>query len=257
MEGVDSHMQDVVGEVILPVAKLCRQHGKGIIFRNKNIYWNGTCYLPFLKHVLVDGQYHDVFVPGLEETNCRTQELSLAGRIGLWQAGRLDAWSCRMTTDNANWDRMWEYGGQQVPSPHLPHLVSQAALGADLCFNDIIQGTFSDEMYQQLTPFYVMLEKGNLHIPAKEELRSYSDVAIGMQSPPSSAYIEHGINTHGYRYPAHTHPQRVFDRLDCYWGARPWRTMMPGDTCTGWNADSAISCRPFPSAWSPLCLPTP
>ncbi len=221
MEGVDSQMQEVMEQLILPVAELCRQHGKKIIFRNKNIYWNGACYIPFLKDVLLGGQYRDVFVPGLEETNCRTQELSLAGRIGLWQAGRFDAWSCRVVTDNANWDRMWEYGGQQVPTHHLRDLMSQAALGAGVFFNDVHQGPFSARVFQQLTPFYDMLEEGILRIPAREELLSLSDVAIGMRSPPAPDYIQHGINGHAYQYPARTHPEMVFDRLDCYWGGAP------------------------------------
>ena len=42
-----------------------------------------------------------------------------------------------MVTDNANWDRMFEYGGQQVPTHHLRHLVSRAALGATVFFNDV------------------------------------------------------------------------------------------------------------------------
>ncbi|MHB8902156.1 MAG: outer membrane protein assembly factor BamB family protein, partial [Thermoguttaceae bacterium] len=221
MEGVDSAMQEVMVQIILPVAELCRQHGKKIIFRNKNIYWNGTCYVPFLKEVLLTGRYRDVFVPGLEETNCRTQELSLAGRIGLWQAGMFDAWLCRVVTDNANWDRMWEYAGQQVPTHHLRDLVSQAALGADFFFNDVHQGPFSDAVSKKLTPFYDMLEKGIVHIPGREELLSLSDVAIGMQSPPASDYIQHGINGHNYEYPAPPHPAMVFDRLDCYWGGAP------------------------------------
>jgi hypothetical protein len=66
-----------------------------------------------------------------------------------------------------------------------------------------------------------MLEKGILHIPTREELLSLNDVAIGMQSPPSPEYIKHGINGHNYQYPAHTPPEMVFDRLDCFWGGAP------------------------------------
>lgn len=221
MEGVDANMQEVVEQMILPVAELCRRHGKKIVFRNKSIYWSGTCHVPFLKKVLLGGVYRDVFVPALEETNCRTQELSLAGRIGLWQTGHFDAWACRTVTDNANWDRMWEYAGQQVPTHHLRNLASAAALGAHLFFNDIHQGPFSARVYARLVPFYDMIEKGILHIPARNELLSMGDVAIGMMSPPSEEFIRHGINGHGYRFPATPAPDMVFDRLDCYWGGAP------------------------------------
>jgi len=48
MEGVDDHMAEVVRDIMLPLANLCRAHGgKKIIIRNKNIFWSGTCYVPF------------------------------------------------------------------------------------------------------------------------------------------------------------------------------------------------------------------
>lgn len=221
MEGVDDHMQEIVEQILLPVARLCRQHGKKIIFRNKNIFWNGTSYVPYWRRVLLDSGFEDVFVPALEETNCRTAELSLAGRVGLWMTGSFNQWSCRMVTDNANFDRMWEWAGQQVVSHHLRHLVSRASLGADVFFNSIHQGPFSDELYAQLVPFYDMLEKGIIHIPDKDELLSVPDVCLGMKSPPSEQYIRHGINGHLYRYPVDSQPQMVLDRLDCYWAAAP------------------------------------
>ena len=226
MEGVDDHMQAIVEEILLPVADLCRQHGKKIIFRNKNIFWNGTSYVPYWRRVLLDSGFEDVFIPALEETNCRTAELSLAGRLGLWLTGSFNQWSCRIVTDNANFDRMWEWAGQQVLNHHLRHLVSRASLGSDVFFNSIHQGPFSGELYEQLVPFYDMLEKGIIHIPDKDELLSVPDVCLGMKSPPSDAFIRHGVNGHQYRYPVDSHPQMVFDRLDCYWAAAP---LLPHD----------------------------
>jgi len=221
MEGVDDHMQEVVEQILLPVARLCRQHGKKIIFRNKNIFWNGTSYVPYWRRVLLDSGFEDVFIPALEETNCRTAELSLSGRVGLWLTGSFNQWSCRMVTDNANFDRMWEWAGHQVLSHHLRHLVSRASLGSDVFFNSIHQGPFTGELYTQLTPFYDMLEKGIIHIPERDELLSVPDICLGMKSPPSEQYIRHGVNGHNYRYPADSHPQMVFDRLDCYWAGAP------------------------------------
>jgi outer membrane protein assembly factor BamB len=221
MEGVDDHMQEVVEKILLPVAQLCRQHGKKIIFRNKNIFWNGTSYVPYWRRVLLDSGFEDVFIPALEETNCRTAELSLAGRVGLWLSGSFNQWSCRMVTDNANFDRMWEWAGHQVINHHLRHLASRASLGADVFFNSIHQGPFSNALYKQLIPFYDMLEKGIIRIPQKDELLSVPDVCIGMKSPPSEDYIRHGVNGHDYRYPEDTQPQMVFDRLDCYWAGSP------------------------------------
>ena len=66
-----------------------------------------------------------------------------------------------------------------------------------------------------------MLEKGIIHIPDKDELLSVPDVCLGMKSPPADAFIRHGVNGHRYRYPVDSHPQMVFDRLDCYWAGTP------------------------------------
>ena len=87
MEGMDTHTQDVVNQILTPVADLCLANNKLIIFRNKNVFWNGSCYTPFWSNLLLNNKYKSVFVPGMEETNCRTQELSIGGRVGLWQTG--------------------------------------------------------------------------------------------------------------------------------------------------------------------------
>ena len=222
MGGVEEHMQEVVEKILLPLAELCHQRKKHIVFRNKNIFWNGTCYVPFWRKMLLNEQYQDVFIPALEETNCRTQELSLSGRVGLWQTGSFNRWSCHVVTDNANSDRMWEYAGQQVFSHHFRQLVSTAALGADVFYNSLSMGPLSG----QLTPFFDMLEKGIIHIPLRQELLSLSEVSLGMTSPPSAEFIEHGQNGNAYTYARDEQPQMVFDRMDGYWAGAP---LLPHD----------------------------
>jgi hypothetical protein len=243
MEGTSEHTQAVVEKIMFPLAELCRQHGKIIFFRNKNIFWNGTCYLPFWSKVLLNERYKDVFVPGLEETNCRTQELSLAGRVGLWQAGYFTHWACRTVTDDANFNRMFEWGGQQLLTHHLRNLVATAALGADMYLSDIHAGvrgvgryvmdgqdplagrgtptggtTRTGDLYDQLVPFYELIEKGILQIPTPDRLLSGSDLALVLQTPPSAAYLQHGTNGHRFSFPQDQDPEMVFSRMDTYWG---------------------------------------
>lgn len=218
MEGIDQQTQEIVEKILLPLAEMCREHGKIIFFRNKNIFWTGTCYLSFWNKVLLNDKFKDVFIPGLEETNCRTQELSLAGRIGLWQADCFTHWACRTVTDNANFDRMFEWGGQQIMTHHLRNLVSTAAMGADMFFCDIHLGKRSDAMFGQLVPFYDMLEKGILQIPFQDALLSRSDFALVMKTPPSDVYLQHGMNGHRYSFFQDQDPAMVFNRLDTYWG---------------------------------------
>ena len=225
-EKLDDREQEVVESVLLTLAEQCRQNGnKKILLRTKNIFWNGNIYHPFFKKVLLNKRYSDLFVPSLEETNSRTQELSLAGRIGLWQSGVFDHWASRAETDNACFNRSWEWSSQQVFSHHIRNLVSCASLGSDVYFNAIHQGPFSTALEAQIRPFYDMLEKGVVHIPQRSELISLSEVALGMHSPPSEGFLSHGTNGTRYIHPE-DQPPFVFDRLDWYWGGAP---MAPHD----------------------------
>jgi hypothetical protein len=226
MEGISPNMQDVVNQIILPLADLCKTHKKLMVFRNKNIFWNGTCYMPFWRNVLLNDKYKDVIIPGLEETNCRSHELSLMGRIGLWKTHSFDHWMGRMTTDNANFDRMFEWGAQEIFSHHFRNLVANASSGSDFFYNSFQKTITTNQnnepitmsLTDQLIPFYKMIEKGIIHIPTRDELLSISDLAIGMKSPPAKNYISSGTNGHKYWYPTATKNELVFDRLDAYWG---------------------------------------
>ncbi len=216
MEHVDADMQEVVGKILFPLAEKCAEAGKKIFLNSKNVFWNGSCYLDFWKTVLLDSGYDDVFVPNLEETNCRTQELSLAGREGLWLTGSFDNWAMRIVDDNACFDRMWEWSSQAVISHFLRQLVLQASLGAGYLSIDL-----APWLSGQLLPFYEMLEKGIIVIPERNELLSVSDLCLGMRSPPSKEYITHGTNGHQYSFTEDNTRPSVFDRLDCYWAAAP------------------------------------
>lgn len=220
-EKLDDREQEVVEKVLLTLAEQCRQYGnKKILMRTKNIFWNGNVYHPFWEKVILNGRYSDLFIPCLEETNSRTQELSLAGRLGLWQSGVFDHWACRAETDNACFNRSWEWSSQQVFSHHIRNLVSCASLGSDVYFNAIHQGPFSPALELQILPFYDMLEKGVVHIPQRTELVSLSELALGMYSPPSKGFLSHGTNGTRYIHPE-DQPPFVFDRLDWYWGGAP------------------------------------
>jgi len=218
---VNEEMQQVVDNIIVPLAELCRSHGnKRIVFRGKNIFYNGTVYLPYWRNMLMNPKLRDLFVPALEETNSRTPELSLSGRIGLWLTGNFTRWACRVVTDDACWDRMWEWSSQQVMSNHVRHLIANAALGAEVFYISVNQGPFGTELRKQFEPFYEMLDKGIIRIPAQQDLLSVSNVALAMKSPPAAAFMERGTNNK-YTYPEDDHSPMVFDRLDGYWGAAP------------------------------------
>ena len=216
MERTDEDMAYAVRAHILPIAELCRQHGTAkIVLRNKNIFWNGSCYLKLWSDLLLKGDYRDIFVPSMEETNGRTQALSLSGRMGLWLTYAFDRLSGRAVTDNANFSRFWEWGAQQTQSHLLRSMALRASLGADMFLVNIYQGDQRD-----MIPFYRMIEKGVIAIPRREELLSVADVCLGMKSP-SPAFLKHGKNGHAMNLYEPGGTPAVFDRMDCFWGAAP------------------------------------
>ena len=216
MERTDEAMQYAVQTHIIPIAKLCRRHGTAkIVLRNKNIFWNASCYLDLWRTTLLGGEYHDIFVPSMEETNGRTQAISLSGRMGLWLCGFFDHLSARAVTDNANFSRFWEWSSQQTLSHLLRSLALRASLGADTFLVNIYQGNARD-----LAPIYRMLDVGAIAVPDRQDLLSVADVCLGMKRP-SPRFLEHGKNGHGIsRYQSEQAPA-VFDRMDCYWGGAP------------------------------------
>lgn len=216
MERTDKEMEYAVRTHILPIAELCRKHGTAkIILRNKNIFWNGSCYLGLWRDLLLKGKYKDIFVPSMEETNGRTQAISLSGRMGLWLTGVFDQVSGRAVTDNANFSRFWEWGAQQKQSHLVRSMALRASLGADMFLVNIYQGDQRD-----MIPFYRMIEKGVIAIPRREELLSVADVCLGMKAP-SAYFLKHGKNGHEINQYEPGGGPAVFDRMDCYWGGAP------------------------------------
>ena len=216
MERTDEAMEYAVRTHIVPIAELCRKQGTAkIILRNKNIFWNASCYLDLWRELLLGREYRNVFVPSMEETNGRTQAVSLSGRMGLWLNGHFDHISARAVTDNANFSRFWEWSSQQRLSHLLRSLALRSSLGADIFLVNIYQGD-----PRELAPFYRMLEKGVIAIPERKDLLSVADVCLGMKTP-SASFLKHGKNGHNINQYQPGKPCTVFDRMDCYWGGAP------------------------------------
>ncbi len=216
LEHADADMEYAVRTHLYPLAELCRKQGVAkIVLRNKNIFWNASCYKGFWRGFLLGGEYKDIFVPSMEETNGRSQAISLSGRQGLWLTGVFDQLSARAVTDNANFGRFWEWGAQQKQTHLIRSLALRASLGADLFLVNIHQGDRRD-----MSPFYKMIDKGIIAIPEREELLSVSEVCLGMQQP-SESFLEQGKNGHGASLYQSGQPPAVFDRLDTYWAGAP------------------------------------
>jgi hypothetical protein len=213
---VSTDMDYAIRSHIIPVIELCKKHGTAkVVLRNKGGFWNANCYLDLWREILIGGKYKDVIIPSMEETNGRNQAVTLSARMGLWLSGNFDRVAARAVTDNANFSRFWEWGGQQKQSHLIRSMVLGASLGSDMFLVNIYQGDERD-----MTPFYRMIEKGVIAIPDREELLSLSDFCLGMNKPAES-YVESGNNGHDISTYKPDRPPALFDRLDCFWGGAP------------------------------------
>lgn len=216
LESTDETMAKAVQEQLLPLAKeFYKQGNRKILLRNKNIFWNGPVHLDFWKEAFTQTEYREVFVPSMEETNSRTQGLSLAGRTGLLLTGKVNHMSGRAVTDNVNWNRSWEYG----QTGHLSHMLRALALskvyGADWLHINI----YSDNK-TELLPLFLLVNKGALPCPKPEDILSVSDVTVGVTTTDAE-FMHHGTNGHQMTEYQLGDDTYVFDMLDCYWGGAP------------------------------------
>ncbi len=206
---------------ILPLAKLCSQYGnKKIILNQKYVDWNGNFYVTW-KELLEDRRYSNIFVPCMEETNSRTQQLSLGGRVGLWLTGYFDQWAERAVMDNLSFNRLWEWCQTMLLSHQIRSLSLRRTLGADV-FEVHFHRQYWDAPVVQMHTFYKMLEKGILAFPQnKTDILSVSSLCLGIREP-SEAFMREGRSAHDDINKFSPDSQTfVFDHLAELWGGSP------------------------------------
>jgi lambda-carrageenase len=213
LEQTNNAMKYAIDTHIKGLAEHCLTYDKKIYIRAKNIFWTGGMYHNTWQSVLGDPKYKSVIIPGLEETNCRTQSLSLYARMGLRTVGRIGDFGARPVTDNANFVRTFEWCQLQ----HMSHQLRAGAIARVLGANTFVQSTHTG-MELELKPLYEMIGKGILPMVDPENIISIPDVAIGMKLPLNTEYLDAGENGHSITGYSANEPTKVFDRLDCYWG---------------------------------------
>ncbi|MEI7533234.1 MAG: hypothetical protein WCK57_02615 [Verrucomicrobiae bacterium] len=212
---------------IAPILDACLKHGRAImVLREKNAWWAAQAASPDLSRILFSGKYHSVLVPGVEDSNSRSQDLNLASRVGLWLDGEVDRWSCRICADFFCFNRAWEWEYPMTGHPHLRNYTAHASLGASVFMlqsgeRDNDSGEFTRVGIEGAAPFLNMLGKGIITPPLREQLKSISPVVINVMKP-TDRFLFTTYNGHNFqRYsPADLLPN-AFSRLDCYWGMAP------------------------------------
>ena len=165
----DPRVQLYVKEYLPRLAKAIRKNNRAkLYFRYKNMFWAATSHLPLWKEMFYSGKYNDILVPASEDTSNRTQDLNLAGRIGMRNGGYVNDFAMRLIDDNPTSWRPLSPGGQNSVSPYLRQGVMMAAYGARYG----IVSTSSFVEAPGLNILFAMMKSGVLPIVEKDAILS-------------------------------------------------------------------------------------
>ncbi|WP_162030857.1 MULTISPECIES: PQQ-binding-like beta-propeller repeat protein [unclassified Lentimonas] len=228
MEHCDADFEWVVDHMFEPFAEYCSSRNANIYLRCKNISWTGNVYQKSFKpgadkpmwDIFLSGKYADVFVPSMEETTDKTMEISLAGRMGLWSSGAVNAWGTRAVRDNPSYDRSRQHCNQMLPNHFLTNLVFHLSNGAQYLNNFAV-----DQEYMSI--LWELIASGALYVPHRDEMLSINPVHLSMTTPHPRYLHEAHESKWNTCYDAAeeaAHPM-VFSRMNATWmGAQttPW-----------------------------------
>ncbi|WP_139957436.1 hypothetical protein [Flavicella sediminum] len=165
----DPRVIHFVKEYVPRLAMAIRVNNKAkLYFRYKNTFWGLTNKLPLWQELFFSKKYNDFLVPASEDTSNRTQDVNLAGRIGMFAADYVDDFAMRLVDDNPTSWRPLTPGGQRSISPYLRQGVMMAAYGAK--HGVIIDNNFTEE--PGLNVLFALMKSGVLPIVEKEAILS-------------------------------------------------------------------------------------
>lgn len=216
----DDEFKSLLDGGFYPLAEYCAQKKAWMVFKSKDVFWLGDVYLP-LWHRLLSGEFADVFCSSMEETTDKSQDMSLAGRMGLWAAGSLNQWGMRTSRDNPSFDRSRQFSYQRLPNHFLRASVYSLACGSTYCGITYVD----DEYFSVLWP---MIAKGAIFVPKREEIVSWSPVHLSMINPDERFLKEAKSNkwTTFYDEKEEDSSPLVFSHLNGSW---------PGAALTPWD----------------------
>ncbi|SDW27920.1 hypothetical protein SAMN05444411_101413 [Lutibacter oricola] len=226
LEAFSSDFAWVLNDHFYPLATYSTGSKNKLYIRTKHTFWQSTVHMPLWSR-LASGEFSDVFVPSMEETSGKTMDLSVAGRMGIWLSGAVDNWGARAVPDNPSFDRLRQYSNQKLPNHFLRQMVYNISSGATYINNFPV-----DQEYMSL--LWVLIAKGALYVPEKNEVLSISPVHLSMLEPDDD-YALDGNSIKWTSYFNETTEQnspRVFSRLNGTW---------PGAPVTEWDFSSYAS----------------
>lgn len=165
----DPRVIHFVEEYVPRLAKAIRVNNKAkLYFRYKNMFWALTNKLSPWKELFFSGKFNDILVPASEDTSSRTQDVNLAGRVGMHSGGYIDDFAMRLIDDNPTGWRPLSPGGQRTISPYLRQGVLMASYGGRFGIN--FDGIFLEKPGMEV--LYVLMKSGVLPLVEKEDILS-------------------------------------------------------------------------------------
>ncbi|WP_083634629.1 T9SS type A sorting domain-containing protein [Saccharicrinis aurantiacus] len=158
-----------------PLAEYSQGKNANIYIRSKHAFWFSTPYTPHWSHFLT-GEFSDVFVAAMEETEDMSMDQTIAGRMGMWASGVVDDWGCRAARDNTNFMRSRSYSHQMLPNHFLRYCIYNIACGARYPHNFEVDSDYMSFLYE-------LIAKGALYVPKRSEIVSLSPVHLSMITP--------------------------------------------------------------------------
>lgn len=146
-----------------------RKQGRSkLFFRYKQTFWARAVHMEPWKTLFLSKKYTDLLVPATEDTNSYSQELNLAGRVGMYLAGYVDDFGIRLVDDNVTGWRPLAPAMQKSYSPFLRSAVFRAAYGARF---SVLYPINSVEQ-PGVDLFYALMRSGVLPLVERDQIQS-------------------------------------------------------------------------------------
>ncbi|GAA3615121.1 hypothetical protein Q4Q39_02170 [Flavivirga amylovorans] len=159
-----------VNTIMPRLAKACREHGFAkLYYRYKQTFWATDVQLEPWRTLFLSKKYKDIVVPCTEDTNSYTQDLNLAGRVGMMMGGYVDNFGMRIVGDNVTGWRPFAPGGQRLPSCFVRSGVMRAIYGAK---HGVISGNFDLEDDLELNLLFALMGSGVLPQANQDNIES-------------------------------------------------------------------------------------
>ncbi|TYA71722.1 hypothetical protein [Seonamhaeicola marinus] len=186
----DPRVVHFVEEYVPRLAKAIRVNNKAkLYFRYKNMFWALTNKLSPWKELFFSGEFNDILVPASEDTSSRTQDVNLAGRVGMLSGGYIDDFAMRLIDDNPTGWRPLSPGGQRTISPYLRQGTLMASYGARVAIN--FDGIFLEEPGMEV--LYALMKSGVLPLVEKEDIQSIGSWHLIQNA---DEHLIHSVDTH-------------------------------------------------------------